>query len=151
MAQLRMLPTRSQWVPRVMSGASPMSRLALIPPMRSTSVSSPVWRCGTQNQINSLALGTQSQINNLQNQIDDNRREARGGTALALAATGLRYDDRPGKLSVAGGFGNYKGETGLAMGLGYTATNVFRFNLGGSGVPNQGNVGVFCGAAWTLN
>ena len=106
---------------------------------------------GTQNQINSLALGTQSQINNLQNQIDDNRREARGGTALALAATGLRYDDRPGKLSVAGGFGNYKGETGLAMGMGYTATNVFRFNLGVSGVPNQGNVGVFGGAAWTLN
>jgi trimeric autotransporter adhesin len=103
------------------------------------------------SQLTSLALGTQNQINNLQNQIDDNRREARGGTALALAATGLRYDDRPGKLSVAGGFGNYKGETGLAMRLGYTATNVFRFNLGVSGVPNQGNVGVFGGAAWTLN
>jgi hypothetical protein len=40
---------------------------------------------------------------------------------------------------------------GLAMGLGYTATNVFRLNVGVSGVPNQGNVGVFGGAAWTLN
>ena len=67
---------------------------------------------GTQNQINFL----QNQIGGLQNQIDDDRREARGGTALALAATGLRYDDRPGKLSVAGGFGHYKGETGLALG-----------------------------------
>ena len=76
---------------------------------------------GTQNQINSL----QNQIDGLQNQINDDRREARGGTALAWAATGLRYDDRPGKVSVAGGFGNYKGETGLAVGLGYTATNVF--------------------------
>lgn len=101
------------------------------------------------SQLTSLALGTQNQINFLQNQIDGDRREARGGTALALAATGLRYDDRPGKLSVAGGFGNYKGETGLAMGLGYTATNAFRLNVGVSGVPNQGNVGVVGGAAWT--
>ena len=46
---------------------------------------------------------------------------------------------------------NYKGETGLAFGLGYTATNVFRFNVGVSTVPNQGNAGVFGGAAWTLN
>ena len=72
-------------------------------------------------------------------------------SADALAATGLRYDDRPGKLSVAGGFGHYKGETGLAVGLGYTATNVFRLNVGVSGVPNQGNIGAFGGAAWTLN
>ena len=76
---------------------------------------------GTQNQINSL----QNQIGGLQNQINDDRREARGGTALALAATGLRYDDRPGKLSVAGGFGNYKGETGLAAGAGIHSNECF--------------------------
>ena len=104
------------------------------------------------SQLTSLASGIQNQMNFLQNQLDDNRREAHGGTALALAATGLRYDDRPGKLSVAGGLANYKGETGLAFGLGYTATDVpLRFNLGVSGVPNQGNVGVFGGASWTLN
>jgi trimeric autotransporter adhesin len=103
------------------------------------------------SQLTSFALGTQNQINFLQNQVNDDRREARGGTALALAATGLRYDDRPGKLSVAGGFGHYKGETGLAFGLGYTATNVLRFNVGVSSVPSQGNVGAFGGAAWTLN
>lgn len=46
------------------------------------------------------------------NRISDNGTEARAGTALALATAGLRYDDRPGKLSLAGGFGNFKGHLG---------------------------------------
>ena len=105
----------------------------------------------TYGQLSSVAETAQNRANNLQSQIGDNQREARGGTALALAATGLRYDDRSGKVSVAGGFGTYKGEFGMALGIGYTVTNRFRFNAGVSGVPDQGNVGVFGSAAWTLN
>jgi autotransporter adhesin len=91
-------------------------------------------------QLQSVAAGFQSQLGSLQTQINDTRTEARGGVALALAASGLRYDDRPGKLSLAGGFGNFKGESGLALGLGYAATNRLRFNASVSGVPNQGSV-----------
>ncbi|HXO71445.1 MAG TPA: YadA-like family protein, partial [Bradyrhizobium sp.] len=102
-------------------------------------------------QLQSVASGFQSQIGGLQTQIDDNRWEARGGVALALAASGLRYDDRPGKLSVAGSFGNFKGESGLAFGVGYAATNRLRFNASVSGVPSQGSVGGVVGGSITLN
>ena len=80
------------------------------------------------SQLQSVAAGFQTQLGSLQTQINDTRTEARGGVALALAASGLRYDDRPGKLSLAGAFGNFKGESGLAVGLGYAATNRLRFN-----------------------
>jgi hypothetical protein len=36
------------------------------------------------------------------------RKEARGGVTLSLAASGLRYDDRPGKLALAAAFGHFK-------------------------------------------
>ena len=45
--------------------------------------------------------GLGSQIAGLQTQVDDNRREARAGTALALATSGLHFDPRPGKASLA--------------------------------------------------
>ncbi|RVA22784.1 hypothetical protein EN930_27220, partial [Mesorhizobium sp. M7A.F.Ca.CA.004.11.2.1] len=51
----------------------------------------------------------ESGFQNLGGEISETRTEARAGTALALATAGLRYDDRPGKLSLAGGFGHFKG------------------------------------------
>jgi hypothetical protein len=102
-------------------------------------------------QLQSVAAGFQTQLGGLQTQINDTRTEARGGVALALAASGLRYDDRPGKLSLAGAFGNFKGESGLALGLGYAATNRLRFNAAVSGVPNQGSVGGTVSGSITLN
>ena len=68
-----------------------------------------------------------------------------------MAASGLRYDDRPGKISMAGGVGSFKGQTGLAMGLGYAYDTSLRFNVSVSGVPNQSDYGVVGGASWTLN
>lgn len=93
----------------------------------------------------------QSTVSGLQGQINDNRWEARGGVALALASSGLRYDDRPGKLSMAGAYGNFKGESGIAFGLGYAATNRLRFNASVSGVPSQGSVGGAVSGSVTLN
>ncbi|QWG25402.1 YadA-like family protein [Bradyrhizobium sediminis] len=102
-------------------------------------------------QLQSVAAGFQSQLGGLQSQINDTRWEARGGVALALAASGLRYDDRPGKLSLAGAFGNFKGESGLALGLGYAATDRLRFNASVSGVPSQSSVGGTVSGSITLN
>jgi YadA-like membrane anchor domain/Coiled stalk of trimeric autotransporter adhesin/Head domain of trimeric autotransporter adhesin len=102
-------------------------------------------------QLQSVAAGFQSQLGGLQTQINDTRTEARGGVALALAASGLQYDQRPGKLSLAGAFGNFKGESGLAMGLGYAATERLRFNASVSGVPSQGSVGGTVSGSITLN
>jgi hypothetical protein len=102
---------------------------------------------GFQSQLG----GLQNQIGGLQNQINDNRWEARGGIAVALAAGGLHFDDRPGKLSVAGAYGNFKGASGLAVGLGYAATTRLRFNATVSGSPDQGSIGAVVGGSLTLN
>jgi autotransporter adhesin len=90
-------------------------------------------------------------VTNLQGQITENREEARAGVALALAAAGLRYDDRPGKLSLAAALGHFRGQTGIAAGLGYATTIGFRLNAAVSGAPDQGHVGFTMGASWTLN
>ncbi|MES0030996.1 YadA-like family protein [Mesorhizobium sp. M0040] len=90
-------------------------------------------------------------LQDLGEQVSENRSEARAGTALALATAGLRYDDRPGKLSMAGGFGHFKGQSGLALGFGYSTSLDFRLNAAVSASTNRGDVGVSVGASWTLN
>jgi autotransporter adhesin len=90
-------------------------------------------------------------ITSLSSEIGQTRTEARAGTALALATAGLRYDDRAGKLSLAGGFGHFKGQSGLALGLGYNTSEDFRMNAAVSATTGQGDIGVSVGASWTLN
>lgn len=98
-------------------------------------------------RVGALETGFQD----LGNQISETRSEARAGTALALATAGLRYDDRAGKFSVAGGFGHFKGQSGLALGLGYNPSDAFRLNGALSATTNNGDIGVSVGASWTLN
>jgi autotransporter adhesin len=93
----------------------------------------------------------EANFQDLGNEISETRSEARSGTALALATAGLRYDDRPEKLSLAGGYGYFKGENGFALGLGYNPDVDVRLNAAFSAAPGQGNVGVSVGASWTLN
>ncbi|WP_372953517.1 YadA-like family protein [Mesorhizobium sp.] len=102
-------------------------------------------------QLDGRVGALESGFQDLGGQISENRTEARGGTALALATAGLRYDDRPGKLSLAGGFGNFKGQSGLALGLGYNPSLDFRLNGAISATTSRGDVGVSLGASWTLN
>src|SRR6267378_2731482 len=48
-----------------------------------------------------LGLASQSDISALNGRINDVNREARGGIPLALAASGLQFDTRPGKVSLS--------------------------------------------------
>lgn len=102
-------------------------------------------------QLDGRVGALEAGVQNLGDQISETRTEARAGTALALATAGLRYDDRPEKLSLAGGFGYFKGQSGLALGLGYNTSEDFRLNAALSATTNQGDVGVSVGASWTLN
>ena len=80
------------------------------------------------------------------------RNEARAGAALSMAMAGLRYDDRPGKGSIAGALGGFKDQTGMAVGFGYTHPNSrLRVNISGSVSPSRGDFGWTAGASWTLN
>lgn len=107
----------------------------------------------TQNiaLLDNRVSGLEAGFKDLRGQVSANQKEARGGTALALAAAGLHYDDNPGKLSIAGGIGHFKGLTGLSFGMGYATSNSLRFNAGISGVPQNGDIGFNAGASWTLN
>lgn len=63
----------------------------------------------------------------------------------------MRYDDRPGKLSLAGGFGHFKGQSELALGLDYNTSEESRMNAAVSATTGRGDVGVSVEASWTLN
>jgi trimeric autotransporter adhesin len=101
---------------------------------------------------------TDKKISNLQAFTEQGLKDAKqlaiSGTALALAASGLRYDDRPGKTSIAGATAIYKGTTGMAFGLGHTSANSnWRYNLSVNGTPfaEKPEIGVVVGASFTFN
>jgi trimeric autotransporter adhesin len=83
--------------------------------------------------------------------IHDVWQEARGGTELALAAGQIRYDDRPGKVSIGGGVGVFEDEGGAALGIGFTSPNSrIRGNVSGGG-SFRGDFGGGAGLSITLN
>jgi autotransporter adhesin len=60
------------------------------------------------------ALSTR--LDGLSFDIRDTGREARAGTASALAAAGLPQASGEGRTMIAGGVGTYRGKTALAIG-----------------------------------
>jgi autotransporter adhesin len=79
--------------------------------------------------------------------------EADAGAALALAATGLRYDERPGTTSIAGGASYYNAHEGIAFGLGHTSDDGnWRYNVAASFVTprDHADVGVSAGFTYTF-
>ncbi|MCT8998805.1 YadA-like family protein, partial [Chelativorans intermedius] len=78
------------------------------------------------------------------------RKEARQAAAIGLAASSLRFDDTPGKLSVAVGAGYWRSAGAFAFGAGYTSENGrVRANL--TGTTAGGHWGVGAGLSVTLN
>lgn len=85
----------------------------------------------TDARVSSLEQSSNERFEALSGEISQSRQEARGGVASAMAAAGLRYDNRPGKLSLASGMGGFKGATSIAAGLGYTSEDgKWRLNSG---------------------
>ena len=118
------------------------------------------------NQLNAAAgatLGqsqayTDARVSNLaaltEQALQGARSEAAAGTAAALAASGLRYDDRPGRTAVAGAASYYHGQSGLAFGLGHTAADgQLRFNAAVTVSPTMARpeVGAVVGGSWSFN
>lgn len=93
---------------------------------------------------------TDQKFGQLNQEFDSIRDEARQAAAIGLAAASLRYDDRPGKVSVAVGGGYWRDAGALAFGTGYTSENGrVRANL--SGTTAGGHWGVGAGLSFTLN
>ncbi|NNU63607.1 YadA-like family protein [Ochrobactrum soli] len=93
---------------------------------------------------------TDMRLNQLNADIDGVRKEARQAAAIGLAAASLRYDDRPGKLSVAAGGGLWRSTGAFAFGAGYTSESQrVRTNL--MATTAGGHWGVGAGLSFTLN
>lgn len=101
----------------------------------------------TLNQANSY---TDYKFGELSQELGEVRGEARQAAAIGLAAASLRYDDRPGKASVAIGGGVWRGEGALAFGAGYTSEEG-RVRANVSGTVAGGQFGVGAGLSFTLN
>jgi autotransporter adhesin len=91
-----------------------------------------------------------SQLADLNRQVGEVRGEARRSAAIGLAAAALRFDDRPGKLSVAAGGGVWRGESAASFGLGYTLPDGWA-RVNATGVAAGRDFGVGAGASFTLN
>lgn len=103
----------------------------------------------TDQQI-ANALGNVQSLSQLGQELRQVRREARQAAAIGLAAGSLRFDDRPGKVSVAAGGGGWMGEGAAAFGIGYTTPDGFaRVNATAS--TADGKWGVGGGLSLTLN
>ena len=91
-----------------------------------------------------------TRLSQLQTEVAQARREARQGAAVGLAAASLRFDDRPGKFSLAAGGGYWRGEGAAAFGAGYTLPNGdIRLNV--TAATTGTATGVGGGATFTLN
>jgi autotransporter adhesin len=89
------------------------------------------------NQISSLQTLTAahtSQINDLFNITDKDRREARRGTAAAIAITTAPMPSEPGKTSYALNVANYRGEQAVGLSLAHrtSSDNPFAITAGAS-------------------
>ncbi|WP_375627047.1 YadA-like family protein, partial [Bartonella sp. MU37NMGALS] len=82
--------------------------------------------------------------------IEDVRKEARQAAAIGLAVSNLRYNDAPGKLSVALGSGIWINQSAFAVGAGYTSEDgKIRSSLSVTTAGGRWGAGV--GLSLTLN
>jgi hypothetical protein len=100
--------------------------------------------------INSQLSTMNSRLNAIDNRLNEQMQEYRGGIALALASSRLAFDTRPGKFSVSAGYGNFKGTSGMAVGVGYALSADMRVNAAFT-AAERGDIGASIGGSWTLN
>jgi trimeric autotransporter adhesin len=86
----------------------------------------------------------------LGDQMRRNRIIAAGGAASALAATQIRYNDQPGKMTVGLGTGYYDSGAAFAAGIGGTSENGhWRVNMAVTYAPQAGKVGAGGGVSYS--
>lgn len=102
--------------------------------------------------VEQSVIGLDNRMQALDRRVDDVQDEARAGIANALAIGSLRFDSTPGKVSIAGGFGGFKGSNAFAAGVGYTSEeSVWRANAGVARNLVSGDMAWNAGLSFTLN
>lgn len=106
----------------------------------------------TDYRFSELQASNDTQFSALGSQIERNLQETRGGIASAMGMAALRFDNTPGKLSVASGVGSFKGSTSTVAGIGYTSEDGFmRINASMGYNFGENDLSWNAGASFTLN
>ncbi|WP_180338239.1 Vomp family autotransporter, partial [Bartonella mastomydis] len=102
------------------------------------------------NGVSESKAYTDMKFETLNYAVEDVRKEARQAAAIGLATSNLRYNDTPGKLSVALASGIWLNQTAFAVGAGYTSEDGnTRSSLSVTSAGGRWGVGV--GLSFTLN
>jgi autotransporter adhesin len=105
---------------------------------------------GVDARVGALEETMNNGFKQLSSDISSVRKEARQAAAIGLAASSLRFDSTPGKVSVAMGGGVWRDQGAFAFGAGYTSeSGKVRANI--TGVASGDQVGVGAGLSFTLN
>ncbi|AQX22522.1 MULTISPECIES: YadA-like family protein [unclassified Bartonella] len=104
----------------------------------------------TDEKVQEAKDYTDKKFESLNYNIEGVKKEARQAAAIGLAAANLRYNEMPGKLSIAVSSGLWRNQSAFAFGAGYTSENGnIRSNIS---ITNSGtNWGVGGGIQFTLN
>ena len=92
--------------------------------------------------------GINNQINTLQSEIGDVRRDANAGSASAMAMASMPQSAYPGRSMIAAGMATYDGQSALSIGVSKLSDNgrwVFKF---GGSTNTRGNVGAGAGVGF---
>jgi trimeric autotransporter adhesin len=119
------------------------------------SAASAAAQVGQRGLVTTDAFGNLAAASNpfpdFKRQIRDLAHEERAGTALAIATSQIRYDDRPGKWSFGIAGAGFIDEAGGAVGVGYTTLSQrMRLNVSGGGTSHH-DVGIGAGVGFTFN
>lgn len=105
-----------------------------------------------RSQTGSAIESLSGELSTVRSELTQTRTEARQGIAAAMAMASLRYDERPGKATLAAGFGTFRGSGAITVGMGYTSEDqAWRANAALSHAFGTGEVSVNAGMSWTLN
>ncbi|WP_438722126.1 YadA-like family protein, partial [Bartonella rochalimae] len=104
----------------------------------------------TDEKVQEAKDYTDKKFESLNYNIEGVKKEARQAAAIGLAAANLRYNEMPGKLSIAVSSGLWRNQSAFAFGAGYTSENGnIRSNIS---ITNSGtNWGIGGGIQFTLN
>ena len=91
-------------------------------------------------QVASQANGNSTQINNINNRIDDMDKDLRAGIAGATAIAFLQRPNEAGKSMVSAAVGGYRGEQALALGYATNSDNNKWSTKVGLGIDTQKNI-----------
>ena len=91
-------------------------------------------------QVASQANGNSTQINNINNRIDDMDKDLRAGIAGATAIAFLQRPNEAGKSMVSAAVGGYRGEQALALGYATNSDNNKWSTKVGLGIDTQKNL-----------